>query len=143
MDFQNVNSLNVQLNLFSGNLLPMINRSSFSFFWKIYSIFVWLLQFIITITLIPGCTYVSKEKALKDGMIWFAVFLEMFFVILRIHARKDLMYQLIQKLNEILHTADETMKNVVTSILEPVKIPFNFYWFAGVCIGIQEKSVLL
>lgn len=56
----------------------------------------------------------------------------MFFMILRIRARKDLVYKLIQKLNEILHTADETMKDVVRETLNPVKTPLNFYWSAGV-----------
>lgn len=128
-----MNSLNVRLNLFSGNLLPMINSdSTFSFFWKIYSAFVWIFELIIGIVMIPGCIYVPIEKTLKDGMICVVVFIEMFFMIMRIHSRKDLVYKLIRKLNKILRTADETMKNVVTATLEPVKTPLNFYWSAGV-----------
>jgi len=50
-------------------------------------------------------------------------------------------YQLIQKLNEILHNADETMKNVVTATLEPIKIPLKFYCFAGVIATIGWSSV--
>jgi len=132
MDFQNVNSLNVWLNLLSGNLLPINRDLPFSFSWKIHSIFVWLTQFIISVVMIPGCIYVTREKALKDGMICIVIAVEVFFMILRIRAHKDLIYQLIQKLNEILHNADETMKNVVTTTFEPVKIPLNFYCFAGV-----------
>ncbi|XP_011688844.1 PREDICTED: uncharacterized protein LOC105450608 [Wasmannia auropunctata] len=131
MDFQNVNLLNVRLNLVSGNLLPMIIDSPFSFFWKTYSAFVWTSQFILGIVMVLGCVYVPIEKALKDGLICFVVFIEMFFMVLRIHARNDLMYQLIQKLNAILRTTDETMKSVVTATLESVKIPLNFYWSAG------------
>lgn len=132
MDFQNVNILNVRLNLLSGNLLPILNGSSFSFFWKMHSAFVWLLQFITTIVMIPGCIYVPLEKTLKDGMICFVIFIEMFFIVMQIHVRKDVVNQLIQKLNEILHIADETMKNVITATLESVKTPLNFYWSAGV-----------
>ncbi|XP_011688657.1 PREDICTED: uncharacterized protein LOC105450501 isoform X2 [Wasmannia auropunctata] len=133
MDFQNVNPLNIRLNLVSGNLLPVINGdSTFSFFWKVHSVFVWLMQFVIAIAMVLGCIYVPIEKALTDGMICFVVFIEMFFMIMRIHARKDLMYQLIQKLNEILYAADETMKSVLATTLEPVKNPLHFYWSAGV-----------
>ncbi|EGI70935.1 hypothetical protein G5I_00257 [Acromyrmex echinatior] len=133
MDFQNVNSLNVRLNLFSGNLLPMVNHdSSFSFFWKLYSALFWIIQFIMTIAMVPGCIYVPIEKALKDSTVCFIVFIEMFFLILRIRARKNLIYQLIQKLNKILQTADEIMKDVVTTTLKPVKTPLNFYLSAGV-----------
>ncbi|KAL6259515.1 hypothetical protein P5V15_009432 [Pogonomyrmex californicus] len=133
MDFQNVNLLNIRLNLLSGNLLPMTNlNSSFPFFWKIHSIFTWMLTTIMAILIIPGCIYVSIEKALKDGMICLAIFTEMSFMILRIHSRKDVVYELIRKLNEILHTADEAMKNVVTATLEPVRVPLNFYWSGGV-----------
>ena len=55
----------------------------------------------------------------------------MFFMIWRIYARKDLMLLLIQKLNRMLHTADETMKNIVTETLNPIKAPLNFYWTTG------------
>lgn len=133
MNFQNVNSLNVRLNLLSGNLLPMIDRdSSFSFFWKIYSIFVWILQFILIIAMIPGCIYVPIEKALKDGLLTIVIFIEILFAVLRIYTHKNLAYKLIQKLNEILHIADTSMKNIVIATLEPVKIPLNFYLSSGV-----------
>jgi len=141
MDFQNVNSLNVRLNLISGNLLPINSDLPFSFFWKIHSVFVWLTQFIIIIATIPGCMYVTREKILKDGMICIIITIEIFFMILRIFTRKDLMYQLIQKLNEMLHNADETMKNIVTATLEPIKIPLKFYCFAGVIATIGWSSV--
>ncbi|XP_018396216.1 PREDICTED: uncharacterized protein LOC108774574 [Cyphomyrmex costatus] len=132
MDYQNVNSLNVWLNLLTGNLLPMINGNApISFFWKVYSIFIWILEISVTILMIPGCMYVSMEKAVNDSLICLVETIEMFFMIWRIHARKHLMYELIQKLNEMLHTADKTMKNIVTETLDPIKIPFNFYWTTG------------
>lgn len=142
MDFQNVNSLNVRLNLLSGNLLPINRDSPFPFFWKIHSAFVWISQFTIVIVMILGCIYVSTEKVIKDGIICFVIFIEMIFMVMRIHTRKNLMYQLIQKLNKILHTADETMKNVVTMTLQPVKIPLNFYLIAGTISISAWNSVL-
>lgn len=133
MNFQSVNPLNVRLNLFSGNLLPMTSyNSSFPLLWKMYSMFVWIIELIIGATLIPGCMYVSTEKVLKDGMICFAVFIEMTFLIARIHIYKNVAYQLIRRLNNILHVADETMMNVVTATLKPVEAPLNFYWSIGV-----------
>ncbi|KAL6427629.1 hypothetical protein ACFW04_008832 [Cataglyphis niger] len=133
MNFQSVNPLNIRLNLFSGNLLPMTScDSSFPLLWKINSVFVWMIQLIIGAALIPGCMYVSTEKVLKDGMICFAVFIEMSFTIARIHICKDVANELIQKLNDILHTADGTMKSVVMATLKPVGAPLNFYWSAGV-----------
>ncbi|XP_025263028.1 odorant receptor 67a [Camponotus floridanus] len=133
MNFQSVNPLNVRLNLFSGNLLPMTNYNSpFPLLWKMYSMFVWIIELIIGATLIPGCMYVSTEKVLKDGMICFAVFIEMTFLIARIHIYKNVAHQLIRRLNDILHVADETMMSVVTATLKPVEAPLNFYWSIGV-----------
>ncbi|XP_029163009.1 odorant receptor 67a-like [Nylanderia fulva] len=144
MDFQSVNPLNIRLNLFSGNLLPMTSYdSSYPLFWKMYGIFVWLLEFIIGAALIPGCMFVSTEKFLKDGMICIAIFVEMSFLIARIYICKDVVYQLIQKLNDILHTADETMKSVVIATLKPVETPLNFYWLAGVAAIIAWASMPL
>ncbi|XP_018359059.1 PREDICTED: uncharacterized protein LOC108758556 [Trachymyrmex cornetzi] len=132
MDFQNVNSLNVWLNLLAGNLLPMVDHDiPISFFWRMYSVFVWILEIVVTIMMIPGCMYVSMEKAINDSLICFVETIEMFFMIWRIYARKDLMHLLIQKLNGMLHTADETMKNIVTEILNPIKGPLYFYWTTG------------
>lgn len=132
MDFQNVNSLNVWLNLVTGNLLPMIDHDlPISFFWKIYSVFVWMLEITVTIMMIPGCMYVSMEKAINDSLICLIETIEMFFMIWRIHTRKDLMHQLIQKLNEKLHTADETMKNIVSETIDPIRGPLTFYWITG------------
>jgi len=81
--------------------------------------------------MIPGCIYVPMEKALKDGLLTIVIFIEIFFVVLRICIRKNLAYKLIQKLNEILYIADETMKNVIITTLKPVKIPVNFYLASG------------
>lgn len=133
MDLQNVNSLNVRLNIVSGNLLPMTgDNSSFPIFWKIYSILIWLLEIVQICVLIPGCIYVPKEKALKDGMIGIVVTIEVVFLVVQIHARKELVQRLIQKLNDILHVNDEIMRNIVINTMKPIEIPLKFYWTAGV-----------
>ncbi|XP_050463844.1 odorant receptor 67a-like [Cataglyphis hispanica] len=133
MDLLNVNSLNVRLNMVSGNLLPMTtDNSSFSIFWKVYSCLVWLIEIIQICVLIPGCIYVPKEKALKDGLIGIVVTMEVVFLVVQIHARKELMQQLIQKLNDILHVDDEIMRNLVISTIKPIEMPIKFFWTAGV-----------
>lgn len=132
MDFQSVNPLNVRLNMISGNLLPMTaGNASFPILWRIYSVLMWLLQIVIVIALIPGCIYVPREKALKDGMICFAIAAEMFFMITRLHACRNVVAILIQRINDILRVADDTMRNIVTATLQPVQTPLKFYWIAG------------
>lgn len=132
MDIQNINPLNVRLNMISGNLLPMTAKnSSFPVLWKIYSSLLWLLGlFRISIT-IPGCIFVPKEKALKDGLVAIVITIEVVFLVVQIYARRRLMQQLIQKLNNLLCIEDEMMKNVVMATLKPIKIPLIFYWIAG------------
>ncbi|XP_067207056.1 uncharacterized protein [Linepithema humile] len=128
MDFQSVNPLNIRLNMLSGNLLPMNEHdTSFSLFWNIYSAFVWMTQLIITIAIIPGCIYVPIEKTLKDGIICFIIFIEICFLVIQLHVSKNLLRQLIEKLNNILYVADEIMKSVVITTLKPVQTPLNFY----------------
>ncbi|CAL1682732.1 unnamed protein product [Lasius platythorax] len=132
MDIQKVNSLNVRLNMISGNLLPMtVNNSSFSVLWKIYSFLVWLLEIVQTCITIPGCMFVPKEKALKDGLVAIVVTIEVVFLVIQIHARRKLVQRLIQKLNDILRIEDEMMKNTVIATLKPMMIPLKFYWMAG------------
>ncbi|XP_067207044.1 odorant receptor 22c-like [Linepithema humile] len=135
MDFQSVNPLNVRLNLLSGNLLPMNEHdTSFSLFWNIYSAFIWMTQLIIAIALIPGCIYVPIEKTLKDGIICLIIFIEMSFLVTRMHASKNLLRQLIEKLNNILYVADEIMKSIVITTLKSVQTPLNFYLSGALAI---------
>lgn len=131
MDFQRMNSLNVWLNLLSGNLLPMTVNSSFPILWKIYSAFVWLLELVYMGTAIFGCFYVSKEKALNDGLLSLIVTVEGIFMVTRIHAQRGLVQQLIRKLNDLLRVEDETMKRVVMTNLKPMEIPFKLYLAGG------------
>jgi len=135
MDFQNVNPLNVRLNLVSGNLLPMTNDdSSFPISWKIYSILIWLLEIVQTCVLVPGCIYVPREKALRDGLIGFVIGIEVTSTVVRIHTCKRLAQQIIGKINEILREMkeDKMMTNIITETIKALEIPFKFYWSSGV-----------
>ncbi|EFN62130.1 hypothetical protein EAG_05762, partial [Camponotus floridanus] len=114
-------------NLLSGNLLPMTVNSSFPIFWKIYSVFVWLLELVYMGTAIFGCFYVSKEKALNDGLLSLIVTVEGIFMVTRIHAQRRLVQQLIRKLNDLLRVEDRTMKRIVMTNLKPMEIPFRLY----------------
>lgn len=131
MNFQNINPLNVRINVISGNLLPLSKDSHFSITWKMYSVLTWLFEVIQAIVLIPGIILVPREKVLKDGTVTCVVTIEVFFMVMRIQARRKLINQLIQKLNDILCIADETMKNVVITTLKPMEDPLKFYLLTG------------
>jgi len=75
---------------------------------------------------------VPKEKALKDGLVAIVVTIEVVFLVVQIHARRELMQRLIQKLNNLLRLEDEMMKNAVMATLKPMKTPLRFYWMAGI-----------
>lgn len=126
-----MNPLNVWLNLLSGNLLPMTANSSFPILWKIYSVFVWLLELVYMGALISGCFCVSKEKALNDGLISLIVTVEGIFMVARIHSQRGLVQQLIRKLNDVLRVQDEAMKRIVLTNLKPMEIPFRAYLAGG------------
>ncbi|CAL1682734.1 unnamed protein product [Lasius platythorax] len=133
MDILKANSLNAQLNMISGNLLPMTaNNSSFPVLWKIYSFLVWFLEIVRICITIPGCMLVPKEKFLKDGLVAIVVTIEMIFLVIQIHARRKLVQRLIQKLNDMLRIEDEMMKITVMATLKPMMIPLKFYWMAGI-----------
>ncbi|EZA61770.1 ObirOr5-A3 [Ooceraea biroi] len=132
MDFQNVNPLNIRLNKLSGNLLPMTDRdSSFTLLWKLYGVFVTVTELLLTVVLIPGCIYVSRKKLMQDGLICLATTGEMAFMIVRIHKCRDLVRQLIRRLNGIMYVADKNMRNIVTKTLKPTQVPLMFYTAAG------------
>ncbi|XP_072760432.1 uncharacterized protein [Anoplolepis gracilipes] len=130
MNFQSINPLNIRVNIISGNLLPL-SKDEFPITWKMYSVFVWLIEIMHAIVLIPGIIFVPLEKVLKDGTVTCVVTIEVFFMIMRIQARRKLMNQLIQKLNDILCVADETMKNIVIATLKPIEDPLKFYLLGG------------
>ncbi|XP_039311644.1 uncharacterized protein LOC105202733 isoform X3 [Solenopsis invicta] len=137
MDFQNTNLFNVRLNLLSGNLLPMTDKSdksSFSLFWKVLSIFLWLLILFYIISLIFAYFSVSNEIELSDGLDGLYVMEEIGFIICysRILVQKTLLQQMIQKLNEALSIEDENMRCIVTTNLKPLKNPFRYCLVIGV-----------
>ncbi|XP_036144272.1 uncharacterized protein LOC118646086 [Monomorium pharaonis] len=133
MDFQNVNLLNVRINLLSGNLFPMTtDNSRFPIGWKIYSAVIWLMILAIVIAFFIGFNMVSKMKAISDGMIGTVFVAEVFFMVVRIHAHRDLIVQLIRNMNDILRVQDETMRCIVMASLKLMHSPFKFYWLSGV-----------
>jgi len=142
MDFQNVNSLNMKLNKLSGNLLPMTG-SPFTLFWKLYGMFVSVIYSLMMIVLICGCTHVSRNKLLYDGLVCLSPSMEILFMVMQIHIRRNLVRQLICRLNGILYTADENLKNIVMSTLRPTQIPLAFYAIAGVMSTILWFSLPL
>ncbi|EFN62129.1 hypothetical protein EAG_05761, partial [Camponotus floridanus] len=120
-------------NMISGNLLPMTAKNlSFPVLWRIYSFLVWSLAIVQTCITIPGCMYVPKEKALKDSLIAIVVTIEVVFLVVQIHARRELMQRLIQKLNNLLRIEDKMMESVVMETLKPMMTPLRFYWMAGI-----------
>jgi len=152
MDFQNANPLNAKLNKLSGNLLPMTDHGwSFTLFWNLYGGFVTISQLLKIIVLICGCAHVSSSKLIRSGLISVATSGEMIFMITQIHFHRDLVRQLIRRLNGILYTADENLKNIVTMTLRSIQIPLIFYMTAGIMSTIvwyllpflnsEEKSV--
>ncbi|XP_050463834.1 odorant receptor 22c-like [Cataglyphis hispanica] len=132
INFQNVNTLNDRANILSGNLfLITADGSRFSILWRIHGIVVWLIQLIYTIVLLAGIIVTPKEKALKDGTVAVVVIIESCFLLTRIYVNKKLMMSLIQKINDILETADETMEDIVKTTLKPIIMPFVIYGIAG------------
>lgn len=132
INFQNVNFLNNRANIISGNLLPMTDDNSFPIFCRIYRAFVWSIEVIHAISLIIGMTVVSKEKALKDGIISIVVIMEASFLLAGIYTRQKLTIQVIRKMNDILRNADMIMVDLVKTALKPIILPFIIYGVASV-----------
>lgn len=132
INFRNVNLLNSRANMISGNLLPMTADNSFSLFWRIYRAVVWSIELIHAIALIAGLIVTPKEKALKDGIISVVVIMEASFLLANIYVRQKLTMQVIQKMDNILRTADEIMENIVKTSLKPIIMPFIIYGVASV-----------
>jgi len=102
IDFKNVNFLNCQVNILSGNFLPIAtNNSRLSVFWRTYSIIVWLIQLSHTIALIFGIILAPTENSLKDGILSVVVTIEAFFMLTRLYTSKKLK-EMIQKMNDNL-----------------------------------------
>ncbi|XP_072760423.1 uncharacterized protein [Anoplolepis gracilipes] len=133
INFQNVNTLNDRANMLSGNLLLVAaDGSQYSILWRIHSAVVWLMQFIYAIVLLIAMVVTPKEKALKDGTVAVVVLIESCFLLTRIYINKKLMVSFIQKINDILQTADEITEDIVKTTLKPIIMPFIIYGTAGV-----------
>ncbi|KAG5340086.1 OR22C protein, partial [Acromyrmex charruanus] len=133
MDFKNVNFLNYRVNTLSGNFLPIAtNNSRFSVFWRTYSIVVWLIQLSHTIALIFEIILAPTENSLKDGILSVVVTIEAFFMLTRLHTRKKLIKEMIQKMNDILQSTDEIMMDTVKSAIKPIILPFVIYGVTSV-----------
>ncbi|XP_018399342.1 PREDICTED: uncharacterized protein LOC108777047 [Cyphomyrmex costatus] len=117
--------------MISGNFLP-IGNSRISVIWHIYSAAVWLIELIHTIALTVGIILSPKEKSLKDGTIAVVITLEASFMLTRLYLRKKLMEELIEKMNDILQSADEIMEDIVKSAIKPITMPFIIYGVTGV-----------
>ncbi|EFN63192.1 hypothetical protein EAG_00447, partial [Camponotus floridanus] len=128
-------------NMFSGNLLPMTsNDLLFPKTWRIYSVVISLIDLFYISAIISGfilvLKYESIENTVQDGVtISLVVTIEVFVLLMRMHISRDLVIRLIQKLNDILHFEDETMKYIVHSTLDPLKIPLQFYCIGGESIA--------
>lgn len=133
INFQNVNTLNNRANMLSGNLLLVTaDNSRLPILWRIYSVVIWLIQLIYTITMIAGIIVTPKEKSLKDGgVISVVVIIESCFIFTRIYVQRKILAQLIQKMNDILESADDTMENIVKTTLKPIIMPFIIYGAVG------------
>lgn len=123
--------------MLSGNLLPMTsNDLLFPKTWRIYSVVISLIDLFYISAIISGFILVLKYKSIgntvQDGVaISTVVIIEVFVLLMRMHISRDLVIQLIQKLNDILRFEDETMNCIVHSTLDPMKIPLQFYWIGG------------
>ncbi|XP_018367946.1 PREDICTED: uncharacterized protein LOC108764296 [Trachymyrmex cornetzi] len=73
-----------------------------------------------------------KEKSLKDGTIAVVITLEASFMLTRLYLRKKLMKEIIEKMDDVLQSADEIMKDIVKSAIKPITMPFIIYGVTGV-----------
>jgi hypothetical protein len=153
MDFQNVNPMNSKLNMISANLLPLTIGMWFSMIWRMYQIVTILLEIIYTVALIAGCILVPAEKALLDGTLCIVVMLETIIMRACLFTRRSLIVRIIGKMNDILHAADEIMRNLVRSATGTLTVPFTVYgvislmsiivWTAQPIVLVLERSSFL
>jgi len=127
MNFWNVNPMNTKMNMISANLLPLTTGTGFSMIWWIYQAVTVLLEIIYTVGLIAGCIFVPAEKALQDATLCIVVMLETIIMRACLFTRRSLIVQVIGKINDILHAADEIMRDLVISATGTLKMPFAVY----------------
>jgi len=153
MNFQNVNPMNSKMNMISANLLPLTIDTWFSMVWRMYQIVTILLEIICAVALIAGCILVPAEKALLDGTLCIVVILETIIMRACLFTRKSLIVRVIGKMNDILHAADEVMRDLVNSATGTLTMPFAVYgvislisvivWTAQPIVLVLERSSFL
>lgn len=132
MNFQSISPLNIKLNVFSGNLFPTNEEnSSFPLFWRIHSLFAFIVQLTHMITLTLGGFFAPLERFLEDSIVNFAVTLEAIFIVTRIYTCRELTQQLIRELNDIMRINDATMWSIIKVTVKPIETIFKCYWIAG------------
>ncbi|KAL6259513.1 hypothetical protein P5V15_009430 [Pogonomyrmex californicus] len=145
MNFQNVNPLNNMLNLLSGNLLP-VTPNNFPIFWQIYCAIVLILQVVHLTGMFLGLTLVASKRALEDGLISIVIVIEFFIMLIYLYANKKMIIQVIQMMNDIMQSGDETMQNIANTVLKPVMVPFKLHGMISVIItffwGIQPVTLI-
>lgn len=119
--------MNTLINMFAANLLPLTAEAQFSPAWRVYYAIIMLIEVVHTVALVCGLILSPLEKALSDGTVCSMITVEVLFMLTRLYTKKDLMVQVVEKMNKILHNADETMKEIVKSTLKQITIPYGIY----------------
>ena len=131
MDFRNSNRLNIFVNVLSGNFLPMTSKKTkLPILFKIYSIIVWLIELVYLIACIFGLFCVPREKALKDSTVNLIVLFEIIVLSIYLHNRKDLLRELIGKLNRLIED-NEMLQEITLSIAKPIVKSLTIYTIAN------------
>ena len=131
MDFCNVNRLNIFVNILSGNFLPMTSKKTkLPIHFKIYSIIIWLIELIYLTACIFALFCVPSEKALRDGTINLIVLLEIIVLSIYLHNRKNLLRELIGKLNHLIED-NEMLQDMTLRTVKPIVKPLTIYTIAN------------
>lgn len=133
MEFKSLNRLNVIVNTFSGNFLPMTNKkTALPAFLKIYSIIVWLIELVYLGACVLGSFYAPRERVLKDSTVNIVISLEAVVLIIYLHSCKSLLRKLIEKLNYALAMDNEMLQNITINTVKPLEKPLRIYTIASV-----------
>ncbi|XP_017794499.1 PREDICTED: uncharacterized protein LOC108576089 [Habropoda laboriosa] len=133
MDFQSLSQLNMLINKYSGNQLPMTDKKTkLPYILKSYSIMSWLIQLTYLTVCVFGLFNVPRDKALKDGTVNIVVALEEIVLVIYLHNRKTLVRRLIGELNRVLAVDNEMLRNVTINTVKSLEKPLKIYTIASV-----------
>ncbi|XP_031771865.1 uncharacterized protein LOC100863329 isoform X2 [Apis florea] len=133
MNFQNLNRLNAFANMISGNFLPMTNiNEKSSIVSKIYFVIVWIIQLIYLAACTLGLFNVPWERSLKDGTVNMVLLFEVIILNIYLHSRRNLLRELIGKLNHVLINEDEMFRDVTISTIKTLEKPLRIYILVNV-----------